>query len=1161
MNDLHRRHFSQLLNQFTLFALILSLCCACSLAVAQSTTASIVGSVQDQSGAVISGATITAVKNETGATRTVSANASGEFVFNSMDPGTYTLTFSAPGFQTKDLTGLVLTTGTTLPVAHVVLQVGSVTQTATVTAQSNTVQTQSSDISDLLSSVQIKDLVSRGRNFIDLAELSPGVYVPSKSQDISGGGDFYVNGARNNSNAIYIDGIPSEAMSTDALVNQVSQDAVSEVQIKTTSYSAEYGRRAGSNVVAVTKSGTKTYHGLLSYFNRNEDYNANNYFNNLNDLPRPRYRYNTITYNLGGPVMIPHVYDPASKSLFFFWNQEFWPTHSTSSGSITVPTQLERQGDFSQSYNPGGKLYTITDPFNGGASFPGNKIPQSEMNSSGAALLNLLPLPNFTNTSISKGNYNYVYTTPFDTPLGTYTLRIDYNLSERNKIYGSYNEYSQHDTGAKGVPGGQGSSGAPIVTLTYLQYHRAASGHWMHIFTPSILNDASFGFLYQPARITYSQSALQTITRANVGFTAGQLFPSANPLNLIPNYTFGAIPNGAGVSLDVRFPLVNQYYTYDYTDDFSYTHGSHNFKAGFYGEYYTRLQKTQAAGNFNGSIGFGNNASNPLNTGYDYANAFLGTYNTYSERSIPGFFTLQEKDLEWYIQDDWRITPRFTLNYGMRFYYVPPYTEAHNQISAFFPNRYDSAQAVELISPAIVNGKRVGIDPGSGKQYPAADIGAISPTVGNPANGMVAAYSRGSAPRGLTPGAGLQLGPRLGFAYDVFGNNRTALRAGIGVFQNSPSENYFDSFVGLPPIAQDPTLYYGQLATLASSAGLSFPGTTYAVAQSGHLARIVNFNFGIEQNIGLDTILSVAYVGSQSRHLQEYINLNAFPLGADFLPANQDPTLPGKPLPSSFYESTVGYSAIDMLANESDANYNSMQVTLQRRFAQGINFGVAYTWSKTMDYADGDLVTISPVVPLRAYYYGRAGYDLPQNLVINFLYDLPKVPVRNAIADRVLNNWVFSDISSFQSGAPFGVSITTTTGEDITGSSSISPRAVLTGNANLSRSDRSFSRYFNTSVIQLPAVGSWGNAPQNFITGPGVNDFDLALMKNIPLHDRLNLELRFEAYNAFNHTNFSGVNSTAEFNPSTGAQINPQFGQYTSAGDPRQMQLAARITF
>lgn len=1152
-------NLTRLRNRFLLFVLTLGICSACSVAIAQVSTASVVGSLQDQSGAMIAGASITAVNDDTGATRSTSTNREGQFTFNSLDPGTYTLTFTAHGFQTKSMTGLEVTAGEVLPVSNVTLKIGKVSQTTTVKAQSNTVKTHSSDISFLISSAQIRNLVSRGRNFVDLVTLSPGVFKPGESQNISDGANFYVNGNRSKSNAIFIDGVPADDMSSTGLKDMVSQDAISQVQIKTAGYSAEYGRESGSNMTVVTKSGTRHYHGLLSYFNRNEAYNANNYFRNRNNQSRPRYRYNTITYNIGGPVIIPHLYNPIRKNLFFFWNQEFWPIHSSGTGRGTVPTKLEREGDFSQSYNTAGQLYIVKNPFNGDTPFPGNKIPQSMMDPSGDSLMKLLPLPNFTNRSVSGGNYNYVFTVPTDKPLRTQALRIDYDLSENNKFHWTFNEFAEHVTGTEGVPAG--NSGAPLLPLTYFTYYRAATAHWMHVFTPSLLNDASFGFLYQPAGTTYSQSALQKLTRPNVGFVAGQLFPSANPLHIIPNFNFYGIPGALGENFDGRFPLLNRYYMYTFQDNVSYTHGLHNFKAGIYYEYYTRTQKTEAGGNSNGSISFSNNANNPLNTGYAYANAFLGIYTNYSERSIAGLFTLEDSDIEGYAQDDWRITPRLTLNYGLRLYYVTPFTEAHNQVSAFFPNRYNPAQAVKLITPAIVNGKEVGIDPGSGKQYPAADIGAISPTVGNPTDGMVAAYNRGTAPRSLTPGAGLQLGPRFGFAYDFLGNGKTALRGGIGVYQDRPSENYFDGFVGYPPIAQHPTLYYGQLSNLTSSSGLSFPNTVTAVAPHGHLARVVNYNFGVQQYVGFKTVLSVAYVGSQSRHLQEYVNLNAIPMGADFVPANQDPAHPGKPLPTVFLHPITGYNAIEMLDNGTNANYNSLQVTLERRFAHRINFDAVYTWSKTMDYVDSESALVNPVVPLRKYYYGPAGFDLPQSLVINIVYHLPRLRVRNVIADSICNNWVFSDISTFQTGTPFNVGVATTTGEDITGTPSISPRAVLTGNPNLSRSDRSFSRFFNTSVFRLPSMGTFGTASKNDIIGPGMDNYDMALMKHIPLHDRLNLELRFEAYNAFNHTQFSGVDATANFNPSTGAQINRQFGQYTSARDPRQLQLAARFTF
>lgn len=1145
-----------------MLAISVSVLCYVFPASAQLTTGSMVGSVTDQSGAALPGVSITAVKNETGTSRATTTNAQGDFVFNSMDPGSYTLTFEAKGFQAKRLANLILTTGETLPVSHVSLQVGSVTQVAVVSADSDTVATQSSEVSDLLSSRQIEDLVVRGRNFTDLVTLTPGVIDTTQSQDISTGSNpaIYVNGNRDNSNSIFVDGVPADDMSSTQMKDMVSQDAVSEVKIETTNYDAEYGRQSGSNIVAVTKSGTRDFHGMAQYFNRNEDYNANNYFNNLNKLARPIYRYNTVTYNVGGPVSIPHLLNRSREKLFFFWNQEFWPSKISDTGDATVPTALERQGNFSQSYNPAGALYTVTNPYNGGAAFSNNEIPTALQSSSGEALLNIFPTPNFSNLAVSKGEYNYVYQFGIPEPVQTETLRIDYNINQRDSISGTNNDYHEDQTGPLGVSASSGN--VPIETLTYFTAYHAASGQWRHIFTPSMLNVASFGFDYQPANQLYTTSQLDLVLRSKVGFTVGQLFPSANPLGIVPDASFGGIPNDGTISFDGRFPLYNKYYMYNYTDNFSYVRGTHDLKAGFYAEYYTRTQVTQNGGAPFGSFSFANDANNPLNTGYAYADAALGTFDTYSERSIRGLFTLRDTDFEWYVQDNWRLTPKLTLNYGLRFYDVAPFYEANNQVSAFVPSTYSTANAVVLIKPEIVSGKRIGVDPGTGTQYPAADIGDISPSVGNPADGMVAATNPGSSPRSLTPGAGLQLGPRLGFAYDAFGNGKTAVRGGIGVFQNRVTENYFDDYVGLPPLAETPTLYYGQLSTLTTSAGLVSPGTAYGVAAHGHLARVVNYSFGIQQDVGFSTILSLAYVGSVGRHLSSFVDQNAIPMGADFLAANQDPTEPGKPLPSSFYRPIVGYNAIDDLSNETNSSYNSLQLSLERRFGSRIQYGAAYTWSKTLDYTNGDTNVFEPVVPMRAYYYSLASFDVPQVLVVNFVYNLPKSPWKDAISNTILSNWVLSDISTFQTGLPSTVTFTTTTGEDITGTTSISPKPVITGNPNLSRGNRTFHDYFNTSVFQLPAVGTYGSPAQaNNIIGPGINDFALGLLKNIPIHESIALQLRFEAYNAFNHTQFSTIDTAAEFNSTTGAQINGEFGQVTAARDPRELQLSGRISF
>jgi hypothetical protein len=1128
---------------------------------AQLSTGSIVGAVEDPTGAALPGVQITAIKTETGASRRVTTSAHGDFVLNSMEPGTYTVTFSLSGFNTIQLENVILTTGEILPMPHVGLTVGAVSQTTTVSAEGATIMLGSSERSDLLSSSQIDNLLVRGRTFTDLISLAPGVLNTSKSNDISttSASTLYVNGNRSNSNAIYIDGIPSNAMSATNLVNQVSQDAVSEVKMETSNYEAEYGRQAGSNIIAVTKSGTTDFHGLVSYFNRNEDYNANNYFNKLNGIARPQYRYNTLNYDIGGPVFIPGHFNRGKDKLFFFWLQEFWPTHATQTGSVTVPTALERQGNFSQSVTTAGTV-TITNPYNNQAPFRENIIPTSQLDADGIALLNIFPLPNFTNTAISKGNYNYVFSTPESTPLSTSTLRIDYHPNQRDTISGSYNAFYETIGGALGLPD-QGANW-PLMSKNYYTDFKGFSGRWLHIFNPSLLNELQGGYVYQTAGDTYTNEQLKKIVRSAVGFNVSQFYPLANPLNILPNTTFGGISSAANTNSEGRFPLYNRYRLFSGTDTISYTRGTHNAKAGFYGEYYRRIQKTQAGGAFNGAFDFTSNAKNPLNTGDAYANLAIGTFNGYTERSIPGVFNLQDEDFEGYIQDNWKITKKLTLDYGMRYYYVTPFTEVNNQVSAFVPSQYNPADAVRLIAPALVGGVRVGIDPGTGKQYPAADIGALSPSIGNPSNGMVAAYARGSLPRSLTPGAGLQIGPRLGFAYDVFGNGKTAIRGGAGIFQERTQENYFDDFVGLPPIAQTPQVTYGQLSTFLSSTGLLFPNNVYGIAPKGHMAEVTNYSLSVQQDLGFSTILDIAYVGSQGRHLQWFVDQNSIPLGADFLSSNHDSTQSaGTPLPASFYRPTIGYNSIYQLNNGSSSSYNALQVSAQRRFAKHLQFGLAYTWSKAMDYNDTDLDVITPAVPVRAYYHSLATFDRPQILEINFVYDLPKIPWKNAVAQGIVSNWQVSDISSFQSGAPLGVSITTNTGEDITGSVSVAPRAVVTGNPNLLRGDRSFSHYFNTSVIQLPNVGTYGNAPRLFIRGPGINDFDLALLKNIPVYERFHLQIRCEAYNAFNHTQFSAINTSPTFNATTKAQTNAQFGQVTAARDPRQLQLAARFTF
>jgi len=1125
----------------------------------QTADGSIVGTVNDPSGSALPGVAITAVRSDTGLKRTTSSNDRGDFVFSNLEAGQYTLTFTVTGFKTKQINDAVLITGETLPVGKVQMDLGNVSEKVQVTAQSESVSTRSSERAAELTSAEIEDLDVRGRNFMGLLELLPGVVSTAVAQDISTNPSIYVAGNRNSSNNVTIDGNPSNDMGNGVQMKlTVSQDAVSEVKVLTSNYQAEFGRLSGSNVVVVTKSGAKSFHGLASYFTRNEDFNANNFFNNLNGLARPRYRYNTITYNVSGPITIPRFFNRNRDKFFFYWGQEFWPSTLSTQGTVTVPTALERQGDFSKSLTTAGALIKVTDPLNGGAQFPGNVIPPSRLDANGLALLKIFPLPNFSNTAISGGNYNYVFSTPETKSLTTNTGKVDYILNSNNNIGFSLNTYGDDETGALGVTTSAGNW--PWMVKTYHTHGYSTGEKWTHVFNPALVNEVSFGVFAQPASNTYSDAELQKILRSTAGFNASQFSAATNDLNVLPNATFGGVTNAANLAIEGRLPLYNRYYILHLADNITAVRGSHTLKAGIYVERFTRNQKKSGTV-FNGAFDFQNNATNPFNTGYAYSNAALGSFNTYTQSTSRNWMNIRSLDIESFVQDNWKVNRKLTIDIGVRMYWIPPMTERDNLISGFNFSQYTPAQAVKLIQPVLVNGVRMGVDPSTGKNYPATLIGAIAPGAGNPADGMVTASNPGSLGNALTPDRGVQWGPRFGFAYDVFGDGKTAIRGGLGIFYNRPTtEGYFGNFIGQPPLAGNPTVTYGQISTLASAAGLLSPSAAYAPDVAGKVATVTNYSLSVQRDIGFKTVVDVGYQGTIGRHLQWEVDQNAIPIGADFLKSNIDPTT-GKVYTNNFLRPYAGYGAIYVQSFGASSNYNSLQVSGRRRFSKNLQFGSAWTWSKAMDYADADTTTVESIVNPRSYYYGKAGFDRTHSVSLNYIYTLPKSPWRNPIAAYALDHWELSGINIFQSGAPLGATLTTTTGIDITGTASLAPRVDLIANPVLPKSQRTFSAAFNAAAVALPAVGTLGNAASNFFRGPGIENWDLSLIKNITLYDRLHVQIRVATFNTFNHTQFTAVNTAAQFNPATGQQINAKLGTYTAAGDPRQMQLGIRLVY
>ncbi len=1136
----------------------LSLICAIRLT-AQIATGTIAGTVQDPTGLPVPGANVRLVEPATGRERTGASNERGDFVFTGLDAAQYDITVAANGFKQAARKGLILATGVRLPVGVIALELGSASESVSVSARAAVVQTQSSERADLISSVQLQGLLTRGRNVTDLIALMPGVVVTNQQDDLSNNATFFVQGNRSTTNNVTVDGVPATDLGNGSQLKlTVSQDNVAEVKVLLSNYQAEYGRMAGSNVQIITKSGTRDFHGLVSYFKRNEEFNANNFFNNRNGTSIPRYRFNTWTYNVGGPVTSPGVFNKSREKLFFFWGQEFWPTQFGATGQVTVPTAPERIGDFSQSVDVNGASIAIKDP-NTGQTFAGNRVPASRIDANGQALLKLFPLPNFLDRTISKGQYNYVFTTPRLDPKRTDTLKLDYNLNANNTVSGGYSRFNEDQTGSVGLPD-SGGVNWPMMKKTWSSHGRSWTGRYTRIITPALLNEFSSGWLSQPANDLYSNDQLALVQRDTVGFHISQFAPSANPLNIIPNATFGGVSGAANLTSEGRFPLFNRYNLFTWADNLTWNRGEHTFKAGLYAEYFRRNQKKAVA--FNGLYDFGRNANSPFDTNYAYANALIGAFASYNEVTGPGWMNVREKGVEAFLQDNWRITRRLTLDYGIRFYWVPPLSERDDMISAFVPSQYSASQTVRLIQPGKnAQGARIGIDPVSGQTYVQGLIGAIVPGSGNPYNGMVTAKNTTGVPHTIVGDRGIQYGPRFGFAYDATGDGKTAIRGGGGIFYNRYfTETFFGQFVGQPPLLQNPSVSYGTLSNFSPSSSFVFPGNVFTADQKGKLPTVMNYSLSVQRDIGFGTIVDVGYAGSLGRHLFWRRDINPIPIGADFVPSNFDPTTPGKALPAAFLRPVVGYNNVYDLEGASSSNYNSLQVTGRRRFSHGLQFGASWTWSKSMDYNDNDTDNVTSLVNARVWNYGLASFDRTHVVTINYIWDIPGVRWRNLAARLAFDGWQLSGITSFVSGQPLSVDFTTVNATDISGTPSLSPRIYITGNPVLSKDQRTFSHNFRTDVFRVPATETIGNAARTEIRGPGINNWDMALFKNFPIHERMTAQFRAEAYNVFNHTQFSAIDTIARFD-AAGNQVNGRFGEFTAARNPRIMQFALRFQF
>lgn len=1115
----------------------------------------------DSTGAVIPGAECTLTDQATGRMLKASTFSDGNFTFPNVLAGTYTLKIEAAGFKAVTVTGIVIHANEVRTLGNVTLQLGEVKESVSVSAESSVVQVQlaSGEKSGLVSGAQLNSIALKGRDFFGMLQTLPGV-VDDYSQgretlDVKSINGTYINGGSGTSKNYSVDGVFSLNTSNGTTAIQPNLDAIQEVRVLTTNYDAEYGRMSSGVINVITKSGTSNFHGSGWATFRNEALNANSFFNNARGTPKSPYRYRTYGYSIGGPIYIPNRFNPDKNKLFFFFSQEYSPlTKDYGTQLATTPTQAERNGDFSQSRDVNGALIVIKDP-NTGQPFPGNIVPASRISKAGQALLNGFPLPNFTDPDPRNlYQWNLLSTFSGPTTIRNDVLRVDYDPFPTLMVSYRYVRNVQTDT----RPWSDWKLGNNFL-LTPITNGSPGDSHMVQVtktFSPTMVNDAKFAStLSNPYSDFVDPSKM---SRSAFG-DLPQLYPDPNVRDKAPNFSFGSQPaNTVQLTANPVEPWYWRGRNFTFADNFSKVWSRHTIKAGFNYDRY-RATAADTRGPASGTFNFGRDTNNPFDSNDGFSNALLGNFSSYTELSA-----LVSKDpvlnvFEMYVQDNWRISKRLTLDFGLRTVSQPPeYDLQPNSVAHFDPSLYVAGKSPALYVPSLdANGKRVGRDPVSGTVVPAAYIGLFVPNTGDPANGSAVCGSNGY-PSGCFTRSAMFFEPRFGFAYDVFGNGKTALRGGFGVFYDTADANSFETSEGNPPLSYTPAVYYGNVDSLSSSAGLIGPSTMSSQVAIGHvpLPMTMNFSLGVQHQLK-NILFDISYVGSQVRNSLMRREINAIPMFARFDPANADPTSPGKPLTDNFLRPYQGYGSITPYEMTGNSNYNSLQISVNRRLAKGLQFGASYTFSKDL----GD-TAISAYFPTRQWNYGPLGQDRSQVFVLNYIYELPKIGAKTSFrpASWVLDNWQVSGITSFVTGAPFTPGYSTTDGQDITGSSE-SARIVVAGDPNLDKGQRTFYRNFNTDAFARPALGTFGNAGVGILRGPGVNNWDIALTKRFQLRSEARyVQFRTEFFNAWNHTQFSSLDTTARFNPA-GQQVNPTFGAYTATRPPRIIEFSARLVF
>ena len=1200
-------------------------------AAAQTVTGTIVGQVLDQTDAVVPQATVTLSDAERGLTRTVSTDTSGVFRLLNISPSTYNLTVTASGFAELSVKAVALAASETRDLGKLRLKVGTSVESVAVTAEAAAVQVSSSEKAALIDGQQLNSITLKGRDVFGYLALVPGVIDTSTTRDVTSPNAIQgisINGSTSAINYT-VDGITSLGTGSNGTIQyEPNMDAIQEVKVLTSNYQAEFGRNSGGTISVVTRGGTQEFHGTASWNHRHEGFNANSWVNNhtlvttngvTQAAAKEPYRYNIETYSIGGPAYIPRLFNTSKTRLFFFWSQEYTGQHvSDGQQKVYTPTALERAGNFSQTLNNNGTLMVIRDPTTAttaaptGSPFSGNQIPTNRITALGQSILNFFPTPNYNPTLPAELNVrNYFEQAGSSHPRRNDVVRFDTPITSRITAYFRYiNDYDTSSaafsgaTFARAAGGKLGEKG--LSTIWHPNGGHSYSFSSTQTFSPTLVNEITAASSWNEWTYTTDDNfasmdrslipGLPTLFPLPTKATGDIGFPENDYHNLLPSFAFGSLQTGASGMSYSRLHISageerNSNMLYFLMDNMTKVVGRHTIKAGTYID--TNRQVQPGSQPYPGSFSFAPNNNNYINnTQNGYANAMLGYINSYSQATGKSVFNVLTWDWENYVQDSWKVSPRVTLDFGLRLHHQVPAWDRNHTISNFHPATYSASAMPRIYVAACSNGAatcsgatRVAKDPGTGTYAPVSYIGLFVPGTGNPASGMEILGLNGVSNLAYNR-TFFAPAPRIGFAWDVFGDGKTAIRGGWGMFYNRMALNVTSQQNGQPPVVSTPQVVFTTFAQIASSSASGSGGvvgpastiTTWDNRENVPWDAVQNWSLNVQRSITPSTTVDVGYTGSYSYNQALTYNINSIPMGsrAPFTPSAADPTTGSTSYASDIFlrKTYPGYGTINRYAMLGHSNYHGFTALLTRRQAKGISTSVSYTFSKGMG-----TTTYNPIVPdNEKWNYGLLGSNRKHNLQISYTYEFPRLgkALNSKVLGAFTDRWALSGIIKAQSGAQYNPSCTYSSGTlpDYTGTPDVSARSCFV--VGDPKANIPAGMYFNPAAYQLivtglaspstytgpPILGNLGGGAGG-LTRPRVVNFDMTMSKNIPLwSERRVLRLQVQAYNVFNHTEVNGVGSTIQFNSATGAIANMSaIGIPTGTLPNRQLAFSARVQF